>query len=184
MGGTISFLYAGAFPKIVARLILVEGIGPIGLHFSDAPGRMAQWLAQVRALEQRRPAEYASLEEAAKRLQGQNPRLRAELALHLARSGMRRSEGGKWLWKFDPLHRTSAPQPFYTGQALEFLRRIECPVLMVQGKESRQTPRPDVQERSSAIARHTTAEIKDAGHMVHQDNPEALAEVVLEFLNR
>jgi pimeloyl-ACP methyl ester carboxylesterase len=41
-----------------------------------------------------------------------------------------------------------------------------------------------MQQRLRAIAHQTLADIKDAGHMVHQDNPEALAETVTEFLGR
>ncbi|MBI2986625.1 MAG: alpha/beta hydrolase [Deltaproteobacteria bacterium] len=182
MGGTISFLYTGTFPKRVKKLILVEGIGPIGMAFADAPHRMERWLSEVRAVQQKKALEYASLEEAAQRLRRKNPRLKPELALELAKWGMRQTTSGKWIWKFDPLHRTTAPQPFYTGQALEFYRRIECPVLLIQGKESRHAPRPDLRQRLEAIADHTCVEIKDAGHMIHHDNPEGLAEVVAEFL--
>ncbi len=184
MGGTISFLYTGTFPKRVKKLILVEGIGPLALSFSDAPERMEKCLSEVRALGRGMHLEYSTLEAAAKRLRRKNPRLKPELALHLARWGMRETENGKWIWKFDPLHRTTAPQPFYLEQALEFFRRIECPVLIVQGKESHQTQRPDMQQRLAAIAHRTLVEIKEAGHMVHQDNPEGLADVVIEFLNR
>jgi pimeloyl-ACP methyl ester carboxylesterase len=183
MGGTISFLYAGAFPKRVKKLILVEGTGPPGLAFSDAPLRMEKWLSEVRAMGDRRPAEYSTLEEAARRLRRKNPRLKLELALHLVRWGMKQTGSGKWVWKFDPLHRTTAPQPFYLGQALEFFRRIECPVLLVRGKESHQNLRPDVRERLEAIAHRTWVEIEGAGHMVHQENPEGLAAVVVEFLS-
>ena len=183
MGGTISFLYAGTFPKRVRKLVLVEGIGPLGMAFSDAPHRMEKWLSEVEALEQRKASEYSSREEAAQRLRRKNPRLKPELALHLAKWGMKQTDNGKWVWKFDALHRTTAPQPFYSGQALEFFRRIECPVLLVQGKESHQSPRPDMQQRLEAIVHRTMAEIEDAGHMVHQDNPEGLAKVVLEFLS-
>lgn len=182
MGGTISFLYTGTFPRRVKKLILVEGIGPLSVKFSDAPGRMEKWITEVKESPRRAAREYVTLEEAAKRLQRANPRLSSELALHLARWGMKKKDNGKWTWKFDPLHRTTAPQPFYSGQALEFFCRIECPVLVVQGKESRQTHRPDIQERLEAIARKTLVQIKDAGHMVHQDNPDGLAEVVAEFL--
>lgn len=183
MGGTISFLYAGTFPKQVRKLILVEGIGPLGMVFADAPHRMEKWLSEVKALEQRRTPGYSSLEEAAQRLRRTNPRLKPDLALHLAKWGMKQRPDGKWAWKFDPLHRTTAPQPFYTGQALAFLRRIACPVLLVQGKESHHRSRPDVRERLEAITRKTLVEIEDAGHMVHHDNPEGLAEAVLEFLS-
>jgi pimeloyl-ACP methyl ester carboxylesterase len=182
MGGTISFLYAATFPKRVRKLILVEGIGPVGLTFSDAPPRMEKWLSEVRELGQRKSKEYSTLEQAAERLQRNNPRLRLELALHLARWGMKQTDSGKWVWKFDPLHRTAASQPFYSGQALEFLSRIECPVLLVQGKQSRQAPRPDMQQRLEAIRHKTLAQVEAAGHMLHQENPEGLAEAVLEFL--
>jgi pimeloyl-ACP methyl ester carboxylesterase len=95
---------------------------------------------------------------------------------------MKQNDKDKWVWKFDPLHRTLTPQPFYTAQALEFLRRIECPVLIVDGKESRQARRTDKQERYDVIANYRRATIDNAGHMVHQDNPEQLAEVVAAFL--
>jgi pimeloyl-ACP methyl ester carboxylesterase len=184
MGGTISFLYAGTFPDRVRKLVLVEGIGPIAMQFVDSPPRMERWLPEVKALSHRKIVEYATLEKAAERLRRKNPRLKPELALELARSGMKQTDGGKWIWKFDPLHRTAAPQPFYSRQAVEFFRRIECPVLLVNGKESRQTPRPDIAERITAIARRSLAEIGDAGHMVHHDNPAELAEVVTAFLTR
>lgn len=182
MGGTISFLYAGTFPQRVRKLILVEGMGPPGLSFADAPARMEQWITEIHAFREKRLAEYESLEAAARRLQRTNPRLGAEHALQLARWGMKQNDHGKWVWKFDPLHRTMAPQPFYSGQAMEFYRRIDCPVLIVRGKQSRQTPRPDIQQRLEAIANRTHAEIDNAGHMIHHDNPEALAEAALEFL--
>lgn len=184
MGGTISFLYAGTFPNRVTRLVLVEGIGPIGLSFSDAPLRMERWIAEVKSSVQRRPRHYPSLEEAAKRLQRRNPRLKPERALHLARWGMKETADGRWTWRFDPLHRTLAPQPFYSEQAIAFFRRIECPVLLIQGKESLQTPRPDMKQRLEALAHHALAEIEEAGHMVHQDNPDGLAKAVAEFLGR
>lgn len=183
MGGTISFLYSGTFPKRVKKLVLIEGMGRLGLAFSDAPDRMHKWLSELQSSGKRRPAQYPSLEEAAERLRKRNPRLQPELALRLARWGMRETSKGKWVWKFDPLHRTTAPHPFYTAHALEFFRRIECPVLVIGGKESHQVPQSDMQQRLEAIPRRTLVEIKDAGHMIHHDNPDALAEVVAEFLN-
>lgn len=182
MGGTISFLYSGTFPKRIMKLILAEGIGPLGMAFSDAPQRVEKWISEMKALEKRRSREYPSLEEAAQRLRRKNPRLQPGLALRLARWGMRQTAKGKWVWKFDPLHRTTSPQPFYTGQAVEFFRRIECPVLLIQGKESPHRSRPDIRERLQGIIRKTLVEIDDAGHMIHHDNPQGLAQVVAEFL--
>jgi len=182
MGGTISFLYAGTFPERLAKLVLIEGVGPLGMEFADAPPRMAGWIGELHDRGRNHFREYTSIEAGANQLQQTNPRLRKEFAIDLARAGMRQNDKGKWIWKFDPLHRTAAPQPFYTAQALAFFRRIECPVLIVDGHESRQNRRTDKQERYDAIRHHRMARIARAGHMVHQDNPEELAKTVANFL--
>ena len=96
---------------------------------------------------------------------------------------MKQNDAGKWLWKFDPLHRTAAPQPFYTAQAIEFFRRIACPVLIVDGKQSHQTKRADKQQRYDAIANRRHLVIDGAGHMVHQDNPKALVAALATVLS-
>jgi pimeloyl-ACP methyl ester carboxylesterase len=181
MGGTICWLYSGAFPERVARLVLIEGIGPPGMNFSDAPLRMSTWISEVHQRGRRHFRQYTSLEAGAQQLQQTNPRLSQAAALELARAGMRQHASGKWVWKFDPLHRTTAPQPFYTAQALEFFRRIRCPVLTVEGAQSRQQRRADKQQRYDAIMRREHIVIENAGHMVHQDNPEALARAIANF---
>jgi pimeloyl-ACP methyl ester carboxylesterase len=182
MGGTISLLYAGTFPTRVANLVLIEGIGPPGMSFSDAPLRMEKWISEVNERGRRHFRQYSSVEAGANQLRQTNPRLSPAIALDVARAAMKQNDKGKWVWKFDPLHRTAAPQPFYTAQALEFLHRIDCPVLVVEGKESRQTRRTDKQERYDAIANHRRVAIDGAGHMVHQDNPVQLAEFIASFL--
>ena len=182
MGGTISFLYAGAFPQRVAKLALIEGVGPVGMEFADAPPRMAAWIGEVRARGRKHFREYSSVEAGANQLRQTNPRLSEDFAIDLARAGMKQNDKSKWVWKFDPLHRTAAPQPFYAAQALEFFRRIACPVLIVDGGESRQTRRTDKHQRYDAIQECRLKTIHHAGHMVHQDNPAELAAVLAAFL--
>lgn len=182
MGGTISFLYAGTFPERVSRLVLIEGIGPIGMNFSDAPMRMHKWISELHERGRDHFREYTSIEAGARQLQHTNSRLKDKLAMELARAGMKQNGRGKWIWKFDPLHRTTAPQPFYSFQASEFLRRIECPVLIVEGRESQQTQRPDKQARLDALRDKCFVQVDNAGHMIHQDNPQALAALLADFL--
>ena len=184
MGGTISLLYAGTFPERVKKLVLIEGIGPVGMTFSDAPLNMEKWITELHERGRRHFREYTSLAAGGSQLRQTNPRLSENKALEIARAAMKQNDRGKWIWKFDPLHRTTAPQPFYTAQALEFLRRIQCPVLLIDGEQSRQTRRTDKQERYEAIANHQRITINGAGHMVHQDNPDQLADVVRDFISR
>ena len=57
-------------------------------------------------------------------------------------------------------------------------------MLLIDGAQSRQTRRTDKQERYAAIANHQRVTIDGAAHMVHQDNPEQLADVVGDFITR
>ncbi len=182
MGGSIAFQYAGTFANRVSKLVLIEGVGPVGMEFSDAPARMQQWITEVRQRGRHHFREYTSVEAGASQLVQSNPRLNDPFALDLARAGMKQNHHGKWVWKFDPLHRTAAPQPFYSQQALEFFRRIECPILIVDGKQSRQTRRTDKQQRYDAMRNQRRIVIDYAGHMVHHDNPGSLAQAVASFL--
>ena len=124
------------------------------MEFSDAPLRMMTWITEVRQRGRNHFRQYTTIEAGARQLHQANPRLTEAAALDLARAAMKQNASGKWVWKFDPLHRTAAPQPFYTAQALEFLRRIRCPVLIVDGAQSHQRQRTDKQQRYNAIARH------------------------------
>ncbi len=184
MGGTISFLYAGTFPNRVKQLILVEGLGPEGLTPANAPLKMGKWLSDIKAMGQKKNSKDLTPELAAKRLRRRNPRLKAQMAMHLAHHGTKKQSNGNWVWKFDPLNRTTSPQPFYVEQALKFLSRIKCPALVVWGKESNHPSQRDMKERLHTLAHRTVAEISRAGHLVHHENPEELAQVVANFLNR
>jgi pimeloyl-ACP methyl ester carboxylesterase len=145
---------------------------------------MEKWITELHERGRRHFREYTSLAAGAGQLRQTNPRLSESTALEIARAAMKQNDRGKWIWKFDPLHRTTAPQPFYTAQALEFLQRIQSPVLLIDGAQSRQMRRTDKQERYAAIANHQRVTIAGAGHMVHQDNPEQLADVVEDFITR
>jgi pimeloyl-ACP methyl ester carboxylesterase len=182
MGGSIALLYAGTFPQKVRQLVSIEGFGAVGMNFSDAPVRMEKWIAELHDRGRNHFREYESVEAGARQLQQTNPRLNSQRALDLAYSGMKQNTKGKWVWKFDPLHRTTSPQPSYSAQTIEFLRRIECPVLVVEGRHSRHAQRPDKQQRWAVVRNKHFAAIDNAGHMVHHDNPEELALVVAEFL--
>ena len=181
MGGTISLLFTGTFPAQVRQLVLIEGIGPVGMEFADAPPRMEKWLSELHQRGRSHFREYSSIEAGARQLQQTNPRLKPDFALHLARTGMRQTSRGKWAWRFDPLHRTTSPQPFYSAQAHEFLRRILCPVLLIEGEESHHREWPSLEDRIEAIGKSQLTRIAAAGHMVHQDNPNELASVIARF---
>lgn len=183
MGGMVCSLYAGTFTEKVAALVTVEGAGPPNLSPSEAPTLMAEWISGVRKEKARPDRILSDVEEAASRLRSYNPRLTEDFSLHLAKHGTRAAKNSKGVqWKFDPLHRTRSPQPFYLEQARAFWTRITAPTLIVRGGLSPMAWDP--LESRETIPLHRNLCIPEAGHMVHHDQPELLAEAVLTFLHQ
>ena len=190
MGGTIATLFAGTFPERVARLAIIEGVGPPDNPFEVGPVRMRGWIEQVRSLRGKRAAgPTLSSEDALRRLSANHPRVPPEVLVHrlphLASSVRAASSAGggedELAWNFDPLHRTTAPMPFFAKLFVEFAKKVTGPVLFVSGGAHGYHP-PDEDERLAAFAQLTRAELPSAGHMVHWTEPEALSKLLLDHL--
>ena len=181
MGSVVASLVAGTVPERVERLVLVEGLGPPDMSPDTAPDRFRQWLKDMGRLARRPPRGMASIEEAMERLKGHHPHLTEDLARFLVEKGTHRREDGRLLWKHDPMHRTRGPQPFYLTQVAAFWRQVACPVLFVTGTESPFHAFNDA-ERRKCFAHGRGVDIQGAGHMIHRDAPERIAEEVIRFL--
>ena len=179
MGGTIATLLAGTFPERLARLAIIEGIGPPDHPWEMGPLRMRGWIEQVRTARARRgPKPTLSRDEALRRLSGNHPNVPREILEHRLPHLATDLGDGRLAWQFDPLHRTTAPMPFFAKLFVEFARRVTCPVLFVSGGPRGYHP-PDEDERLAAFAQCERVELGDAGHMVHWTQPEALSKLLL-----
>jgi pimeloyl-ACP methyl ester carboxylesterase len=180
MGGTIASLYTGSRPDRVAALVLLEGVGPPAMPPELTPTRYRKWLDDLDRPP--RPAPIASAEEALSRLRRHHAGvdddvLRSRIPLL---TGQR--PDGTLVWTHDPLHRTTAPMPFFADAFCAFLQSIVCPVLFVSGGPSGWHP-PDERERLDTIrAPLTTHEIPGAGHMMHWTAPAELAAAIERWL--
>jgi pimeloyl-ACP methyl ester carboxylesterase len=182
MGAGAAVLYAGTEPAAVTGLVCVDALGPPDMDPDDVPRRYATWLADLEKVAGRTRA-TVSLEEATARLRERFPHFSAAVAAHLAIHGTRVEEGRR-VWKFDPLHQTTAPTPYYVRQARPFWRRVACPVLYVAGARSPyRLPAADEAERLAAL-RATRLMLDGVGHHPHLEAPDRLARVLVDFLRR
>lgn len=182
MGGTITTLFAGTFPERVARLALIEGVGPPDNPYEVGPLRMRGWIDQVRAARARgkgRPT--FSKDEALVRMAANHPKVKPDVLAHRLPHLAADAGEGRIAWHFDPLHRTMAPMPFFAKLFVEFARKVTCPVLFITGGPQGYHP-PDEAERIAAFADVKHVDLPSAGHMVHWTQPEELVPLLLEHV--
>ncbi len=185
MGGNVASLYAGARPERVARFVNLEGFGLPATDPSRAPARYAEWLEDL--AQPQRFRDYASFDELAARLRRSNPRLTPERARFLAPHWGMVNPDGRVCLRSDPTHKRVNPILYRLDEAKACWRRVTARVLWVEGEGSQVLERfrlagTELEERKRCFANLVARTLPDAGHMLHHDQPEALARLVEEFL--
>ncbi|HEY8605508.1 MAG TPA: alpha/beta hydrolase [Noviherbaspirillum sp.] len=188
MGGNVVCLYAGVRPARIAKLINLEGFGLQLTQPEQAPGRYAKWMDELKSPPGMRS--YTSLAEVAARLQKTNPRLGDERAAFLAANWAEQNARGEWEILGDPAHKLSSPILYRVEEVLACWRAISAPVLWVEAEETdawrwmgpKEQARGEIDRRIGHIRQVRTASVPAAGHMLHHDQPEILAELIEGFL--
>ena len=188
MGGNVVSLYAGVRPGRVRRLINLEGFGLPATHPKQAPKRYAQWLDELRTPPTLRT--YPNREAVAARLQKTNPRLSDERAAFLSQHWSAPNAAGEWEILGDPAHKKPSPLLYQVEEVLACWTRITAPVLWVEADDTNMWqwmgPKPEarieIDRRLGHLAQVSARMMQDAGHMLHHDQPEALARMLEEFL--
>ncbi|MFO7277027.1 MAG: alpha/beta hydrolase [Pseudomonadota bacterium] len=183
MGGNIASLYAGVRPDRVAWLVNLEGFGLPRTEPDQAAARFAEWLDQLR--QGPRVSRYDSVERFAAVLRTRNPRLTLERSLFIAHAWTRPVENGVEL-AADPLHRLVNPVLYRREEAESCWRRIKAPSLLLIGELSELRERLGADGTEEALraafpgARLRT--VPGVGHMMHHEDPQAVAERIVEFV--
>jgi pimeloyl-ACP methyl ester carboxylesterase len=181
MGGSVCGYYAGTRPERVTRLALLEGLGPPDQSDSGGPTRTAMWIDAWRAAAATAPKPMPSLDEAVRRLRRNDDLLSEPLARKLAELGTRAVPGG-FIWKHDPLHNTMGPYPFRLDLIRKHWERVTCPVLIVDGAQSKlNLSEAERAARRASFANHRHLIIDGAGHALQRHQPARLAEAILEL---
>ena len=188
MGGNVVMTYAGVRPRRIRRLVNLEGFGLPDHPPAEAASRLATWLDELKAPQHLRS--YASVDEVAQRLRKNNPRLAADKAQWLAGYWAAPDAQGRWAVLADAAHRRINPVPYRAAEAVATWSAITAQLLWVQGAESRTDSHwggrysfAEFQARLAHVPRVEQVHLADAGHMLHHDQPEALAAALRAFLD-
>ncbi|MFY7972779.1 MAG: alpha/beta fold hydrolase [Rubrivivax sp.] len=187
MGGNVVMSYAGVRPERIRRLINLEGFGLPLTRPEAAPKRLAQWLDELKTPQQLRS--YTSLAAVADRMRQNNPRLSQDKADFLAPHWAERRDDGRWHILGDPAHKRVNPVLYRVEEILAIWKRITAPLLWVEGANTDMTqwwgdryPRSEFLSRLAVVPQVEQVMLADCGHMLHHDQPEALAAALAGFL--
>ena len=188
MGGNVAMIYAGVRPARVRRLVNLEGFGMPETRPQQAPGRYAHWLDELKAPPELR--RYASLGAVADRLRRTNPLLPPHRAAWLAPHWSRQADDGQWEILGDPAHKIANPVLYQKDEVLACWAQIAAPLLWVEGDQTdvsrwwgSRYSKADFHQRLTVVRQVEKHLLSPAGHMLHHDQPEALAARLEAFLD-
>jgi pimeloyl-ACP methyl ester carboxylesterase len=183
MGGNVLALYGGTRPERVERIALLEGFGLPRKPSDDAPARYRQWLDELRG-EPPQFASYASFDRFARFLATRSPRITLERAQFIARAWARESDG-RAIIRSDPAHKLVYPVLYRRDEAEACWRGITAPVLILLGGRSeylaRLGPDGDPATLQQWFHKVDMQIIADCGHMLHHEQPQAVAAALVRF---
>ena len=191
MGGNVVMFYAGTRPERIRRLVNLEGFGMPASKPAKAPGRYAQWMDELKALQRGEMAlkTYDSVDGVARRLMKTNPRLSQDKADWLAQHWARPNAQGQWEILGDAAHKIINAQLFRVDEVLALYAAITAPTLAVEASDDSlglwwkgRYTLDEYHERLKAVPDCRTAVVQDAGHMLHHDQPQAVAGLIESFL--
>lgn len=186
LGGNVASQYAGIRPDRIRRLVNLEGLGLQATNAAQAPGRYGQWLDELQTNTPFRP--YASRDAVVERLLKNNPRLRTDYAQYVAGYWSAPGTDGLYHLLGDPAHKIINPYLYNVEEVTACWAAIKAPVLWVisehLGTRRAFVDSPEYQARLARIRQLEQTTIRDAGHMMHHDQPEQVAEVIRSFAQR
>lgn len=182
MGATISCHYAGLRPERVSKLAVLDGLYLPDGDPKTIAKRYRRWLDAVKT-----PVEvpaYRSFEELAGRVAKRNPKLSAERCLFIARCWGRLEDDGQVRLQSDPRHLLNMPRTYLQAESDVLWSQITAETLFIDGGASifpKTMPATEIARRRAQFRTHRQLSIPDAGHMLHFDAPEALADALARF---
>jgi len=188
LGANVALLYAGLRTTGVRSVVALDGFGiPTG-DPAEAPAKLNAWLDALAAPPGLAP--YASLAAVADRLQANNRRLARDKAEFLAGEWAELQADGSARLRADPRHKLPFPTVYRMDEIEAIWREIRVPVLWVAATESKipawlaagGDADEEIARRVRHVAHSTLMTIADAGHMLHHDQPQAVATAIEAFV--
>ena len=188
LGGNVALMYAGLRPARVRKVVSLDGFGIPGEGPEVAPKKFTAWLDALEAPLQVL-APYRNIAAVADRLQKNNRRLPRDKAEFLASHWGEPLPDGTARLRADPRHKLPFPNVYRLEEIFTIWHGITAPALWVAADDSDiprwlaggGDPTAEIERRMVHVPGAIRVTITDAGHMLHHDQPEAVARALESF---
>jgi pimeloyl-ACP methyl ester carboxylesterase len=183
--------YAGIFPERVRRLINLEGFGMARTQPAQAPGRYAKWIGQLKQFhrDDLTLRAYPDLDGVAQRLRKTNPRLSPDKAEWLAGEWADQDAQGQWRILGHAAHKIINATLYRVEEVDALFKRITAPTLVVEASDNSlhewwkgAYTLDEFHQRLTSVAQLEMGQVTEAGHMLHHDQPQQVAELIERFI--
>lgn len=179
MGGINAIVYAARHPQQVRRLV-IEDAGPGAFEASDGATRIRKEFATT-------PHRFDTWEAATDFMRALRPTVTEEARQQRLKSMLKELPGGGFTWRYDHVGIAATrlnPDPSRAIDLASHVQAIACETLVVRGGRSDYLQPEMVARMRTLNPRIEAIDIPDAGHYIHDDQPERFAQAVTAFLKR
>jgi pimeloyl-ACP methyl ester carboxylesterase len=174
MGAMVALVVAARRPELVDRIVLID-IVPDSLT-TEVAFQMPEMFEALAA------ASYTTVEEAVAEWQAGNPRARTDLLRNYVTHALVSGPDGRLRWRFDALGLRGFVAGVTPDDLWSAADAVTCPSLVVRGEHSRLTTPDQAATLARRLGGGPVVVIPDGGHDLGVEQPESVADAVLEFL--
>lgn len=176
MGGINAIVYASQHPGRVSRL-LIEDAGPGAFEGSPGAVRIQHELAHT-------PARFDSWDDATAFMRALRPSVTEAARQQRLRNMLKQDARGGYTWQYDHAGIAAtrlSPDPTRVVNLALHVQALTCPTLVLRGGRSDYLQPGMAQAMCDANPQVRWAQVEDAGHYIHDDQPDAVAALAREF---
>lgn len=177
MGGIAAYVYAAAHPDRIRRLI-IEDAGPGASEDSAGSVRIRQELLSA-------PRSFESWDAAIAFMRNLRPSVTETARLDRLRNMLKQHPDGTWGWQYDHDGIARArldPDPSRTVDLWPHVEALRMPTLVLRGGRSDYFSRETAEAIAACNKLVRWKEVADAGHYIHDDQPDAFRALVTTYL--
>lgn len=179
MGGIAAIVFAAAHPRRVRRLV-IEDAGPAAYEGSAGAARIQRELRET-------PESFADIGAAREYLRALRPSVPEAAREERLRHMLKPDGAGGWTWRHDHAGIAATrldPDPARVVDLWPPVAALACPTLVLRGGRSDYLQAATARDMAARNPNVAWTEIAGAGHYIHDDQPDAFAQAVGEFLRR